>query len=316
MHWTIHSASAALRSGTLSPGDLLDLCLERVDRYERRIRAWVFIDQASARTQAETAATELRQGQWRGPLHGVPIGIKDIMDVYDWPTAAGSRLWTQSVARHDATVVRRLRQAGAVLLGKTVTTQYASFDPPPTRNPWNVQCTPAGSSSGAAAAVACGMCLGALGSQTGGSVTRPAAFCGVCGLKPSWGRVSVEGVLPLAPSLDHVGVIARRVRDLAILLQPIVGYDEGATRPYAMPDMLRFKLPHREPIRIGRLHGPFDELTDSECRDRMSEFAKNLVPAGRTEVKTEFSDIALPAGFSEVWPHHRSLMAAEAAHYH
>src|SRR5207253_8372857 len=128
--------------------------------------------------------------------------------------AAGSRLWAQSVARHDATAVRRLRQAGAILLGKTVTTQYASFDPPPTRNPWNLGRTPGGSSSGSAAAVACGMCLGALGSQTGGSITRPASYCGVAGLKPTFGRVSGDGVMPLAPSMDHPGPIARTVRDL------------------------------------------------------------------------------------------------------
>src|SRR5438034_2421832 len=226
MLWTIAAAAQAIRDGRLSPVTLLDACLERIDRYEPRVHAWVFVDHAYAREQAETATAELKQGIRRGPLQGMPLGIKDIFDVFDWPTAAGSRLWAESVARQDATVVRRLRQAGAVFLGKTVTTQYASFDPPPTRNPWDRERTPGGSSSGSAAAVACGMCLGALGSQTGGSITRPAAFCGVCGLKPSWGRVSAEGVLPLAPSLDHVGVMAPSVRDLAILLQLIIAYDQ------------------------------------------------------------------------------------------
>src|SRR5205823_11574906 len=148
-------------------------------------------------------------------------GIKDIFDVFDWPTAAGSRLWANSIARQDATVVRKLREAGAVLVGKTVTTQYASFDPSPTRNPWNPERTPGGSSSGSAAAVATGMCLGALGSQTGGSITRPASFCGVAGCKPTYGRVSRHGFVPLAHSLDHPGPIARCVHDLAILLQTI-----------------------------------------------------------------------------------------------
>ena len=161
----------------------------------------------------------------RGPLHGIPIGIKDIYDVFDWPTAAGSRLWKNSYARQDATAVRKLREAGAVFVGKTVTTQYASFDPPPTRNPWNVDHTPGGSSSGSAAAVATGMCFGALGSQTGGSITRPASFCGVCGLKPTYGRVSADGVVPLAASMDHVGPMARCVRDLALILQVIAGPD-------------------------------------------------------------------------------------------
>src|SRR5205085_1177057 len=149
---TIHSAADDLRAGRLSPPDLLDACLERIDRAEERVRAWVFVDRDRAREEAEARAAELRRGGWRGPLHGIPVGIKDAYDVFDWPTAAGSRLWRQSIARHDAAAVRRLRQAGAVLLGKTVTTQYASFDPPPTRNPWNRDRTPGGSSSGSAAA--------------------------------------------------------------------------------------------------------------------------------------------------------------------
>ena len=127
----------------------------------------------------------------------------------DWPTAAGSRLWANSIARQDSTVVEKLRRAGAVFVGKTVTTQYASFDPPPTRNPWHLDRTPGGSSSGSAAAPACGMCLGALGSQTGGSITRPASYCGVAGCKPTYGRVSGAGVVPLAASMDHPGPMAR-----------------------------------------------------------------------------------------------------------
>src|SRR5438552_13081773 len=230
---TITEAAEFIRRGELTPVELLDQCLARIDRYEPKVRAWVVIDRDGAREQAERRTAELKRGQNRGPLHGIPIGVKDIIDVFDLPTGCGSKLWANSIARRDADCVKRLRQAGAVILGKTVTTAFAYLDPPVTRNPWNLERTPGGSSSGSAAAVACGMSLGALGSQTGGSITRPAAFCGVCGLKPSWGRVSVEGVLPLAPSLDHVGVIARCVRDLAILLQPIVGYDEGATRPYA-----------------------------------------------------------------------------------
>src|SRR5216683_6288096 len=209
---TIHSTAADIRAGRASPLDILEACLARIDQREERVKAWVFVDRDAARADAERAAAELRKGYDRGPLHGIPIGIKDIIDVYDWPTAAGSRRWAQSYARHDAPVVQRLRQAGAVLVGKTVTTQYASFDPPPTRNPWRLDRTPGGSSSGSAAAVACGMCLAALGSQTGGSIGRPAAFCGVVGLKPSYGLVSTQGLLPLAHSMDHPGPITRCVR--------------------------------------------------------------------------------------------------------
>src|SRR5437762_8023655 len=215
---TLHAAAEDIRVGRRSPVEVLEACLERLDRYEPHVRAWVLVDRDGARAEAGRLTRELRRGHHRGPLHGIPVGVKDIFDVFDWPTAAGSRLWRQSVARHDATAVRRLRQAGAVLLGKTVTTQYASFDPPPTRNPWQRERTPGGSSSGSAAAMACGMCLGALGSQTGGSITRPASYCGVLGCKPTFGRVSTDGVVPLAASMDHVGPIAGCVRDLAILL--------------------------------------------------------------------------------------------------
>ena len=313
MLWTIHSASASLRHGELSPLELVDTCLERIDRYEPHIHAWVFVDREYARNQAKEAATELRQGRWRGPLHGIPIGIKDIFDVYDWPTAAGSRLWAQSIARHDATVVRGLRQAGAVLLGKTVTTQYASFDPPPTRNPWNLARTPGGSSSGSAAAVACGMCLGALASQTGGSITRPASYCGVAGFKPTFRRVSTAGVVPLAPSMDHVGAIASSVRDLAMLLQTIAGSDayDPECSGQAVPDYLaRFQQASPAP-RLGRLRGLFEDLAEPAMRKMMEQVADRLQSRGSV-----LSDVALPSGFAEVLPSHRTVMAVEAAAYH
>ena len=154
---TLHAAAEDIRSGRRTPIDLLKACLERIDRLEDRIHAWVSVDREGARADAERLTTELHHGHWRGPLHGIPIGVKDIFDVANWPTAAGSRLWKDRIASQDATVVRQLREAGAVFVGKTVTTQYASFDPPPTRNPWDVSRTPGGSSSGSAAALACGM---------------------------------------------------------------------------------------------------------------------------------------------------------------
>src|SRR4051812_43102665 len=221
MH-SITSAAAAIRRGELTPVDLLDQCLARIDRLEDRVRAWVLVDRDRARADAVRLTDELKRGTDRGPLHGIPIGVKDLFDVFDWPTAAGSKRWAQSYARQDCPTVARLRQAGAVLMGKTVTVAYAAFDPSPTRNPWNPDRTPGGSSSGSAAAIACGMCLGALGTQTGGSITRPASYCGVYGLKPTYGGVSLEGVVPFAPSLDHGGMIGASVRDLAHLIQPIL----------------------------------------------------------------------------------------------
>src|SRR5205085_5071627 len=152
--------------------------------------------------QARALDEELRSGKDRGPLHGIPIGIKDIIDVKGLPTACGAKRWADRIAEWDSQVVARLRNAGAVIMGKTVTTPYAWIDPPATRNPWDPDRTPGGSSSGSAAAVACGMCLGAIGSQTGGSIIRPASFCGVAGFKPTHGHIDVHGVLPFAPSLD------------------------------------------------------------------------------------------------------------------
>jgi aspartyl-tRNA(Asn)/glutamyl-tRNA(Gln) amidotransferase subunit A len=310
---TIPAAAAALRQDRVTPVDLLEACLERIDRYERDIKAWVLVDQAGARADAERLTAEARRGQWRGPLHGIPLGIKDIFDVSDWPTAAGSRLWAQSIARRDATVVRRLRQAGAVFVGKTVTTQYASFDPPPTRNPWNTARTPGGSSSGSAAAIACGMCLGTLGSQTGGSITRPASFCGVAGCKPTYGRVSADGVMPLAPSMDHPGPIARTVRDLALLLQVIAGFDpyDPSCSDRPVPDYLAaLSRPGHKP-RLGRLHGLFDELAEPSMRTLMDRVSDTLLSAGAA-----VDDVALPAAFAEVIPRHRVIMAVEGAQLH
>jgi aspartyl-tRNA(Asn)/glutamyl-tRNA(Gln) amidotransferase subunit A len=313
MPLTLHAAAEQIRLGRLSPLELLDSCLARIDRLEPRVRAWVFVDREYACAQAEQLTAELRRGQPRGPLHGIPLAIKDIFDVFDWPTAAGSRLWAQSIARRDATVVQRLRQAGAVFVGKTVTTQYASFDPPVTRNPWDLARTPGGSSSGSAAAVACGMVPAALGSQTGGSITRPAAYCGVAGCKPTYGRVSTAGVMPLAASMDHIGPIAGCVRDLALFLQVIAGPDplDPLCADRAVPDYLAaLSGPLPAPC-LGRLRGLFEERADPAVRSMMNEVTDRLREGGATVV-----DVALPAAFAEVVPRHRVVMAVEAAAFH
>jgi aspartyl-tRNA(Asn)/glutamyl-tRNA(Gln) amidotransferase subunit A len=311
--FTIHDAADAIRAGRSTPLDLLNACLTAIDRYEERVHAWVLVDRESAREQADQLTEEQKRGQVRGPLHGIPVGIKDIFDVFDWPTAAGSKLWAQSIARKDATVVDRLRRAGAVLLGKTVTTQYASFDPPPTRNPWKLDRTPGGSSSGSAAALACGMCLGALGSQTGGSITRPASYCGVAGMKPTYGRVPCSGVVPLAHSMDHPGPMATCVRDLALLLQAIAGSDgldaECAQRP--VPDYVTALEESAKPPILGRLHGLFDERADPVMQELMEQICRRLREHG-----AQVTDEAPPASFSEVLTRHRTVMAVEAAQFH
>ncbi len=310
---TLHATAQAIQQGSLSPVEMVETCLARIEQVEPRIHAWVLVDAEGARHQALQLHEELKRGHSRGPLHGIPVGIKDIFDVHDLPTACGSRLWKQSIARHDCTVVQRLRQAGAIILGKTVTTQYASFDPPPTRNPWNVQRTPGGSSSGSAAAVAAGMCLGALGSQTGGSITRPASYCGVAGCKPTYNRVSLQGTLPLAHSMDHPGPIAPCVLDLALLLQVIAGPDpldpECALRP--VPDYRALLAGASTPPRLGRVRGLFEERASSEMRQLLDRVCATLGQAGSL-----ITEIALPAGFGEVLERHRAVMAVEALSYH
>jgi aspartyl-tRNA(Asn)/glutamyl-tRNA(Gln) amidotransferase subunit A len=307
----INAAAEEIRQGRLSPVALLERCLGQIDRYEERVRAWVLVDRAGAMEQARQAEAEVKAGHWRGPLHGIPLGIKDIIDVFDFPTAAGSRLWKDSIARQDATVVRRLRSAGAVLVGKTVTTQYASFDPPPTRNPWKTSRTPGGSSSGSAAAVACGMCLGALATQTGGSITRPASYCGVASIKPTFGRVSTNGVLPLAPSMDHIGAITGCVRDLSFIMQAIAGADPQDSECSNLPvsDLsIHGKL---KPPRLGRVRGLFDRLADTTMSAMVDRATATLAARGAT-----IQEVALPGTFEEVLPRHRTVMAVEAAKYH
>lgn len=302
--WTIRETSEEIKAGRLTPVDLLEQCLEQIDRYESRVRAWVLVDRERAMEDAKALTTELSKGNHRGPLHGIPLGVKDIIDVFDWPTACGSKLWTNSIARQDADVVARLRQAGAVFVGKTVTTQYASFDPPPTRNPWNLQRTPGGSSSGSAAAVACGMCLGALATQTGGSITRPASYCGVASFKPSYRTVSTDGVLPLADSMDHVGAMASGVWDLAFLSQTM-----GCMK--FRDDLLCGWNANNESPKLGRFRGLFEELADPEVRDFMEVTCQKLQNAGAT-----IKNLTLPAGFATILENHRTVMAVEAAKYH
>ena len=310
---TITEAAPLLRSGELTPTDLLEQCLARIDRYEPKVRAWAYLDRDGAREQAERLTAELKAGQNRGPLHGIPVGIKDIIDVFDMPTGCGSKLWANSYARRDATCVARLRQAGAIILGKTVTTAYASFDPPVTRNPWNLDRTPGGSSSGSAAAVACGMCFGALATQTGGSITRPASYCGVYSLKPTHGRVSVDGVLPLAPSLDHVGVMANCVRDLAMLLQPLARTEspQKAPAPYHYHSEIEEPSSYSRERQLATLPDFFPGRAVPEMATTFAKLQEASVTAGWSWMK-----LPLPPSWADVPTNHHIVMGVEAAAYH
>jgi Asp-tRNA(Asn)/Glu-tRNA(Gln) amidotransferase A subunit family amidase len=235
----LSEAATEIREGRISSVELVTACLDRIAEVEPDVQAWAFLDRDHALQQAKALDERRALGQAVGPLHGVPIGVKDIFDTGDMPTELGSPLWAGRTPRDDAVAVSRLRSAGAVIMGKTVTTEYAYFHPGKTRNPHDKERTPGGSSSGSAAAVAALMVPGAIGSQTNGSVIRPAAYCGVIGFKPTHGVIPRTGALLLSRALDHVGVFARSVEDAALLAELMAGFDDEDpdTRPIARPPL-------------------------------------------------------------------------------
>ncbi|GGF57218.1 glutamyl-tRNA amidotransferase subunit A [Paracoccus acridae] len=229
-----------LASGALRAADLVRACLARIAELEPQIGAWAWIDNDHALAQAERLDQWRQSGRPLGPLHGLPVGLKDVIDTKGIPTENGTPIDAGRVPAEDAWIVARLRAAGAIILGKTVTTECAFLHPGRTRNPHNPDHTPGGSSQGSAAAVAAGMVPLAVGTQTGGSVIRPAAFCGVVGLKPSFGLIPRTGILMQSPTLDTVGVFARSVADCALLAQVLAGHDpaDQATEPLPAPPLL------------------------------------------------------------------------------
>lgn len=229
-----------LASGALRAADLVRACLARIAELEPQIGAWAWIDNDHALAQAERLDQWRQSGRPLGPLHGLPVGLKDVIDTKGIPTENGTPIDAGRVPAEDAWIVARLRAAGAIILGKTVTTECAFLHPGRTRNPHNPDHTPGGSSQGSAAAVAAGMVPLAVGTQTGGSVIRPAAFCGVVGLKPSFGLIPRTGILMQSPTLDTVGVFARSVADCALLAQVLAGHDpaDKATEPLPAPPLL------------------------------------------------------------------------------
>ncbi|MGB9352504.1 MAG: amidase, partial [Pseudolabrys sp.] len=232
---TAAQTAAEIASGALSSEEVTRACLDRIEAAEDTVKAFAHLDPEFALAQARESDQWRRSGRPIGPLHGVPVAVKDIIETADWPTECGSPLLAGRRPHNDATVVSKLRAAGAVIVGKTVTTEFAYFSPGKTRNPHDPERTPGGSSSGSAAAVAAGMVPIALGSQTNGSIIRPGAFCGVFAMKPSHGLVSRAGVLPLSRTLDHIGPFARSIEDIALALDAIAGFDadDPDTRPLA-----------------------------------------------------------------------------------
>jgi aspartyl-tRNA(Asn)/glutamyl-tRNA(Gln) amidotransferase subunit A len=294
--FSIAEAADLLSRKQISPVDLATSCLARIEQLNPKINAFITVMHDSALAQAQKAEDEICGGNWRGPLHGIPIGLKDLIDTAGVKTTCASALFADRVHTEDAEVVRRLKNAGAVLIGKqnmqefayggTSTSSYFGA----VHNPWDLERIAGGSSGGSAAAVATGMCFAAIGTDTGGSVREPAAFCGIVGLKPTYGRVSMRGVFPLSPSLDHVGPLCRNVTDTALMLQAIAGYDSLDARSVNLPiepyaDALNVKTKPR----IGVVRRPFFDDLDPDIEMAVDEALKQL-----RDLASEVLEIDLP----------------------
>jgi aspartyl-tRNA(Asn)/glutamyl-tRNA(Gln) amidotransferase subunit A len=295
---TVSEASRQIREGALTPVKLAESLLNRIEKLEPTIEAWVTIHSERVMEEAEKSTKEAEEGVYRSSLHGIPVGIKDIYYTAGMRTTMGSTIYSSFIPAYDAETVKRLKNAGAVILGKTETTEFAVHDPAPTRNPWNTAHTPGGSSSGSAAAVSSGMCPTALGSQTGGSVVRPASYCGVVGVKPTYDLLPRDGVFPLSWSLDHVGFFTRSVEDVALVLDVLSGIE----KPVPVMNV---------PPRIGLLSGYFKENAVPEVWTGFEQTVGTLWGEG-----ANFTDVSLPDSFKFVPDVHRVIMAVEAASVH
>lgn len=316
----LEQVAALVARGRLSPVDLVDIAARRIERLNPELHAFLALSLDSARHQARRTHAEIRRGRHRGPLHGIPISLKDNIETRGLETTAGSKILAGNVPAQDATVVRRLRRAGAILLGKTNLHEFAygiSTENPhygPVRNPWDRERIAGGSSGGSAAALAAGIGWGSVGSDTGGSVRIPASLCGVVGLKPTFGRVSCFGVVPLSVTQDHVGPLATSVTGAAFLLSAIAGRDarDPATEstPPADPDYSRRLRPRLPRVRIGWPENHFFENLDPEVATAIEAAARQFERLGAKRHK-----IVLPP--VDRWVTDGAQIAfAEARHYH
>lgn len=316
---TIAEAARQIHARRLSPVELTEACLDRVKALDSELHAFITVTAEQALDEARQAENEIAAGRYRGPLHGIPIAHKDMLCTRGVRTTAHSNLLRDWVPEINATAYERLKHAGAVSLGKLSMWEFAYGNPgpavafPPARNPWNMAYSPAGSSSGSGAAVAAGLCFGATGTDTGGSIRQPSAACAVVGMKPTFGRVSVHGVIPLAPSLDHVGPITRTVSDNAAMLQAIAGYDprDPASLREPVPDFLGRMGQDIGGIRLGvprRAMGSIDY--DSQCLTAFDEALKVLRGLGVKTVEFDFPGLGNAADLGA------KILLAEAYAYH
>lgn len=309
LNWlTAQQAAQGIRDGLFSAADLVGACLEQIQLREPEVQAWAFLDPDHALQQARQADQWRAAGKSLGPLHGVPVGIKDIIDTRDMPTEDGTPLHAGRNPWHDAWVVDRLRAAGAIILGKTVTTELATNAPGKTRNPHNPAHTPGGSSSGSAAAVAAGMVPLAVGTQTNGSTIRPAAFCGVFGFKPSRGTVSCRGILRQSEQLDQPGVFARSVADLALIGEVVSAYDpdeEGMQPRARLPLVATCAQEPPLPPKLALVRTPWWDRLHADVQGGFEELHAHL--AGHVGA------FELPDSAARVIDWHRTIMEADIA---
>lgn len=301
----LHSALKIVemtKAGAMSCREVLTAYLARIDETESGVKAWAFLDRDLAFAQADALDRARERGLPLGPLHGVPIGIKDIIDTAELPTECGSPILKGNQPAADANVVSRLREAGAIVFGKTVTTEFAFMHPSKTANPHGLGQTPGGSSAGSAAGVAAGQMPLSLGTQTNGSVIRPASFCGVVGFKPSRGMVSRTGILRTSATLDQVGLFARNLEDAAALADALVGYDASDEATYARP-----KPAMLEGCRADVPVEPYMAWFDLPYLDRMSDTSKAAFEELLEVLGSRAEKVPTPATFSDLIEHHRTI---------
>jgi len=305
-------ARALIETGALTSCELVEACLARIDELEPSIGAWTHLDREMALQQAQAADEFRKSGLALGALHGLPIGIKDIIDTADYPTERGTVLHQGRQPERDATLVALLKEAGAIILGKTVSTELAVDAPGKTRNPHNPEQTPGGSSSGSAAAVACAMVPLSVGTQTNGSVIRPAAYCGVYGYKPSFGRISRHGVLEQSPPLDTIGVFARSLPDLALLADVLMRFDaqDSVMKPVAPPrivDLMATEVPVNPHFAF--IRSSVWEQVEAVTKDALREL---IEATNETQPKT-IDIVDMPESFDALHEDHRRVMEADLA---
>lgn len=320
----LNQASQAVQTKEVSPVDLTKVCLARIEKLDPVLKAFITVTAESAMEEARQAEAEISRGEWKGPLHGIPLAVKDLAETAGVRTTAASAVLKHHIPSEDAEVVRRLRLAGAVLLGKLNLHEFAYGGSGiishygAARNPWNVAHSTGGSSSGSAAAVAAGLCYGAIGTDTAGSIRLPAAYCGIVGLKPSYGLVSTRGVIPLSWSLDHVGPMTRTVSDAALVLQAIAHYDAHDIYCQKYPPVY-YPSALAEPVSSLRLATPREFWKDV---DPEIEKAVDAAVAILSRLTTGVRDISIPTESDrtvvrcEPFAYHQKYLEAHEQEYH